>query len=601
MVNRIAALLIIMAAGIIGAAAAQSAPPAQSSGKICVDVSEWVPERRAAIVSSFKSPHIADGCFAAMVSSLINIDKKILDDSLVSIFSARSPKNRFTVGLLFSLYRIKPLSGDAALWGRVIDIWAASSREHPSSVAASYSEGGGIPTADTLYGALDAAGRLDAHELLRYGRIKSLSGDYRAAAAIFCRAAADKRVEHAAVTQMEQLLSDADSAAMVAALRAFRRCALSHQSSDTAFYRNRLADFCGRHGLFDEEISILKALDIPTAPAGRKLADAAKSHFARRRYRLSAAAAVAAHGRLDSADAARPAAALTAYQAYTQLKIRDSALVWLRLSGAAGKDAKIQAAALNQETGHLGESARIIDSLPTSLPKDTLAVRQYVFLGEMGKALNHIAAATTPSWVMSPRERLLWRARCLIFSARPYDAAPALDSLKFMANWHGAAEVLRYKYWIQRLDGADVPQGLAEAWGQLEHRVYTGDLDAAMRGLKESGLARGGGPGEALAVRLAGALMSSSRHQEALAALELVQGGKPASTGGAGGINLKTDIKLGGSGGNKANGPEYLYVYAEALNELGRRDEARAAAQKILAEYPADVFAQKARILLAKI
>jgi tetratricopeptide (TPR) repeat protein len=460
------------------------------------------------------------------------------------------------------------------------------------SLLADNGEGGKIPAADTLYGVLDAAGRLDAAGLLGYGRVKCLVGDYRAAAAIYCRAAADKRLEPVAVTQMEQLFADADSAQRSAALRGFRNCALSRPGADTVFYRNRLADFYGQRGHFGEEISILTALSIPSAPAGPKLAEVAWAHFAARRYRFAAAAAAAAYDRLEvDAQTARVAAALTAYRAYLQLNARDSALIWLRLSGAADKDAAVQAVALNQEAGHREEAARLLETLPVSLHKDTLAVRGYVFAGEIDKALNSMAASNAASWIINPRERMLWRARCLIFRGQPYDAAPTLDSIKFAASWQGTSEALRYRYWLQKLDEDGVPRGAQEAWGKLEYRIYTGDLSAAAKGLKDffdtaggiggvGGSLKGmfdikagtGAVGEALAVRLCGALSSRSRHAEALEALEMAADGRT---------------------------PEYLYAKAETLKELGRRDDAKNAAQRILKEYPADVFAQKARILLA--
>jgi tetratricopeptide (TPR) repeat protein len=459
------------------------------------------------------------------------------------------------------------------------------------SLLADNSEGGKIPAADTLYGALDSVGRLDAGELLRYGRVKCLVGDYRAAAAIYCRAAADKRLEYIAVTQMEQLFADADSAQRSAALRGFRNCALSRPGADTAFYRNRLADFYGQHGHFGEEISILKAFGSPSAPVGPKLAAVAKAHFTASRYRFAAVAAVAAYDKLEEGDQARAAAALTAYQAYSQLKARDSALVWLQFSGATDRGAREQAVALNQEAGHHEEAASLLEALPASLSKDTLAVRGRIFAGEIGKALNHIATSTATAWVMNPRERMLWRARCLIFQGQPYDAAPTLDSIKFMASWHGTPEALRYKYWLQKLDEDGAPRGAAQAWGKLECCIYTGDLSAAAKGLKDfletaDGIGGAGGSlkglfgikagvgavGEALAVRLSGALSSRSRHAEALEALEMAADGRS---------------------------PEYFYAKAAALKEIGRRDDARNVAQRILKEYPADVFAQKARILLA--
>jgi len=43
-----------------------------------------------------------------------------------------------------------------------------------------------------------------------------------------------------------------------------------------------------------------------------------------------------------------------------------------------------------------------------------------------------------------------------------------------------------------------------------------------------------------------------------------------------------------------------MFMKAETMKGLGRNDEARDIAQKILTEYPGDVFAQRARMLLVK-
>jgi len=449
-----------------------------------------------------------------------------------------------------------------------------------------HSEGVGLPVADTLYRALDSAGRLDPHELLRYGRVKSLIGQYRAAARIYCRAATeDRRIEHAAMTQMAQLLADADSVEKAAAVRIFERCAMGSRDADTALYRNWLADFCGQQGLFEQQISILSRFSTAESPSGRKLADAARDHFSRRRYRLAVTAASAAYWRLDE-DQRRSDAAFLTYQSYMQLRVRDSALVWLRLSGVDDKHARIQAIALNQETGHLEAAAALIDSLQASLPKDTLTVRQLLFAGEPVKALNAIMASKSASWATAPRERMLWRGRCMIFSGQVHEAMPVIDSLKFVPSWHAASEILRYRYWVQKLDDS---QSALDVWGKLEYAVYIGDMAAAVRLLKGHGMK--GEPGEMLAVRLARALAKSQRPAEALEILELADDG--GVDYGIKGINRKT--------ATRAPSPEYLYFRAEMLSEAGRMDEARAVANKILVEHPLDIFAQKARILLSKI
>jgi len=608
---------IILGVGLLAAVSAQQtpqrplirqSPPAASQQPAyrthdsqlppqCPAIPQWkqLPdaERRGLIHRVFGAEYICDDCFAAMVSGLHAADRKLLKDSLTTVFSSRAAKGRFSQELFITLFGNEHIARNKQLWGRIIDIWADAGVQPVYAVLAVHSEGGKIPTADTLYRALDAAGRLDPNELLRFGRVKCLLGDYSAAAAIYCRViAGDKRVEHAALTQMAQLFTDADSAAKSAALDRFEACVFALPSSDTAFYRNWLADFYGRSGLYEKEVAILTKFDTPATPAGRKLADIAKAHFARRRYRQAATAAVAAAGRLDKAE--QPAAAFIAYQAYMQLKSKDSALVWLTRSEITTKDARIQAVALHQEAGHTQEAAALLDSVPLSLSKDTLIVRQHLFTGEAGKALSH-ASSSQVSWIMNPRERALWVSRSLIFGGRAYDAAAVLDTLRFVQWWHGTAEVLRYKYWFQKLED---DQAALDFWGKLEYSIYTGDLTSAARNLKKHGLR--GEPGEMMAVRLARALANAGRGGEALEILDLA--GNAAAAGGVPdfgirGIPGRDDEKKAGTRGSA----EYLYIKAELLNEAGRAEEARAIANRILKEYPADVFAQKARILLLRI
>jgi tetratricopeptide (TPR) repeat protein len=196
---------------------------------------------------------------------------------------------------------------------------------------------------------------------------------------------------------------------------------------------------------------------------------------------------------------------------------------------------------------------------------------------------------------MNPRERMLWQARALIFNGRPHDAAPVLDSMRFMPAWHATAEILRYKYWMQKLEDG---QNALSVWGRLEYLIYIGDLAAAAELLKKQALASkhgaAGESGEMMAVRLCRPLAQAGRYQEALEVLELA-GGPALPDYGIKGIDR------GGEQPEFAHSPEYLYFKAEMLHETGRKEDARTIAQKILKEFPGDVFAQKARILLAKI
>jgi tetratricopeptide (TPR) repeat protein len=406
---------------------------------------------------------------------------------------------------------------------------------------------------------------------MRFGRERCLHKDYLAAAEVYCWAASvGRNIVHAVMTNMGRYFADADSAGRDAALEMFMNCALSDAPADTAAIRDWIAAYYGRHGHFEREITTLARLNLPTAPSGRRLADVAKTHFANRRYRHAATAATAAYEHIEEEESnRRNGTAFVAHQAYLQLGIRDSALAWLQISGITGRDAQFQAAALNQETGHLEAAAELINSMTPSITKDTLLVRQRIFEGIPGMALSEMSESRSVTWARHPQERLLWRARCMIFGGRAHEASSTIDSIRFSAAWHGASETLRYRYWIQKLDGN---ANMLNAWGKLEHLIYIGDLTGASRTFIGYGIT--GEAGEMMAVRVSRELTRAARHSEALLTLESIQGGK---------------------------GPEYLYFLAEALHGAGRTEEAREIVNKILMEFPSDIFAQKARILLMQI
>ncbi|MDR0305994.1 MAG: hypothetical protein LBI42_04045 [Chitinispirillales bacterium] len=537
----------------------------------CADTSHWLRSgsHRKEILKQFNAPNITEECFCSMVSQLNSFDPKLLEDSTAAVFASRSVKGRFSPALFLCLSRNDSLVNNKKIWSAAAQAWADASVIPVYGVLASYSEGGRMPAADSLYRALDAVGMLDVHDNLRWARIKSLLGDYRGAASLYCKViAADRRMLYPAMGQMGQLFIDTDSRELLTALEEFRTCALGLESGDTAYFRNWLADFYSRAAIYDKEIEILASLDIPSSPVNNKLADIARTHFSKRRYRHAANSAALAFERLEKGQP-RSNAAFIAHQSYMRLGIRDSALVWLKRAELTDNAAKIQAAALNQETGHLQAALTLIDSLSPSLSKDTLIIRQYLFSKEVDKALNYASSALT-SWRQHPREKGLWRARCFIFSGQPLAAVSAMDSVSFSAAWHGSAQLLRYKYQLQML--ADDKAAL-KTWAEIEYLIFIEDLTAAVQKLKVYTPA--GAAGEMIVLRVGQQLVNSGRTTEAFETLDLVKNSELTS--------------------------EFLYFKAEVLYSANRKEEARAAAGKLLTDFPADVFAQKARILLSRI
>ncbi|MFP4013917.1 MAG: tetratricopeptide repeat protein [Chitinispirillaceae bacterium] len=531
----------------------------------CLDDSRWNglgSDEKEKYLDRFEAESADDHCLCSFIRRFAEVYPENAN-KLTRMISPRVNSKGFSPDLLLCLLRADSLPENRRMWRSIVKLWI---QEHQPvhGILMDYGEGGRMPYADSLYRALHLAGALDVHAYVRWGRVLSMLEKFEEAASVYCLICErEPRMVHLAFSQMRQFFSEAKPRKISPALDTFKNCISQSSFPDTALYRNWLAGMFGNAGLYEKEVETLLELDTPEESVAGDLLDIARDHFTARRYRFALKPAILAYRRLDkSSDAA-----VIAYQSYLELGVKDSALYWLRHADLSSSGRIADAATLCQETGHLYNARELIDSMTSSLTRDTLVIRQYLFAGEKEKAA---AFAKDSLRHRGSRQRSLWRGRTLLFSSRIPDAAAVFDSLEFSPSWFAASEVLNYRFRIQKLQ-ADYDA--LKVWSAMEYHIFTGNLQKGadlLRSQKLSGEAK-----EMISVLLGKAYLKKSKPAEAISALDLVNVEK--------------------------HSPEFLYTRAEALYIVGRLEEARTAAEEILVDSPTDVHAQKARVLLAQI
>ncbi|MFP4241478.1 MAG: hypothetical protein ACLFQB_02260 [Chitinispirillaceae bacterium] len=541
---------------------------AAAFGAQCLEDEQWKEmskKEKNRHLKQFDYESVDDGCFYTYIKRLVEVDSEKLG-TLDQILVRRTRHEGFSPELFLRFFQIETLVNNTQLWRMVVNTWIQNNQP-VYSVLMDYSKGSKMPVADSLYEALHEAGAMDIHAYVRWGKVLSILEKYKEAASVYCLICVrEPRMVHLALSQMGQFFSDAEPRKIAPALDSFSRCMSQSSFPDKALYRNYLADLCGKMGLYEKQVEILVELDVPGAPVTEKLLEIAMNHLSDKRYRLAQNAALLAYNRLNKGEL-RSNAAVIAYQSYLELGVKDSALYWLGRADLSTQERMADAAALCQVTGHLHNARILIDSMSSSLTRDTLLIRQYLFAGEKKKATSFSADSMRHR---NSKERNLWKGRAFLFSSQPLKAAAVFDSMAFSSTWHAASEVLNYRFGVKKLQG---DAHALKTWAQIEYYIYIGKLQKGADLLFSEGLSNE--VTEWLAVRLGRTLLRARR------ALETIQ------------ILDKVNIEK--------HSPEFLYIKAEALYIEGRLKQASSLVEQLLVDFPTDVFAQKARILLTRI
>jgi hypothetical protein len=425
--------------------------------------------------------------------------------------------------------------------------------------------------ADSLFAALDAAHAMNADYLLRWVQIARMLGDEAKMTGLCCRVAAvDPRLADIAFFQLSIAVENSPPDSVAAVMAKFRECIFSLRDIDTLRMQLLLADFFGRHDMEREEIDALAAVQGSSGSLAPRLLDLARSQLGRGRCEKAIVPARFAWERTVRPSEKAAAAALL-YRAFAGLHKSDSALRWLKRTDSSSVERRIDEAVLYQEQGMAAEARAMIEKIPPSFERDTVAIRECIFEGKAGAAAETLHAAKG-RWTSKPEETFLWRTRLMLFFGEFDSLAVLFDHLPVHLSSVNAKELLACRYRLQLFQRSG---SALEAWSAIATALYTGNCRRAVEILSKTGEL----PADmAISLRLL-VIQDMLNRDDLQGALALFQ--KP--TGGA------------------VRSAEYLYRFADVELKNGRIGPAHERLLAIIRDYPNDIFAERARVLLSSL
>jgi tetratricopeptide (TPR) repeat protein len=496
----------------------------------------------------------ADTCLCRLLEGVSS------SDSVMTFLKRWSEKKHLSNAALVNCYKSK-LRSHARHWQEIIRIWEKSNGT-PYEVFVALVNSGRQEEADRIFTVFESEGKLDSHDLLRWAKVKSVIGDFKRIPGLVCRFIdAEPRLTSVALNQFNGFLDEMSPSAADSAIKGFLSCGLAKPGSDSATIISWTADACSRLGFYDLEIEILSLSRLPSIQ--EKLLDAAKNRFSRRKYREAIKAAKKFYEIKPNKEAAT-----IIYRSFRETGADDSAITWIERTGYRTDNSITEAVILYQNAGQFNKASALIDSLPRSLGRDTLILRQYLFTGEREKAADAVKSSTFLN--KSEKLTVLWKIRTLLFSRRMDEFLEYLKKVKIVPSWDNAGELLSYKYRMQRLAKSTVA---LDTWAEIEYNIYIGKPQQATGVLAEAKVSddlKGH-----LILHLAGALIDRGENRAALSLLSTWKESKPT--------------------------PEFLYCKGEALFRTGETDSAMGIMKRIVMEFPGDIFSGKARIFLSEI
>ncbi len=458
---------------------------------------------------------------------------------------------------------------DPSAWRTVCERWEGRHGKVRERVAA-YSGMTNLRGGDTLYHAFDRAGMLSPSEYLHWVTIKETLREYGGVGRVLCRlGASEPRLGSLARSRMNRMVRDLDSAEAREMLGTYRACRLRTAQVDTAALRDGLADIYARAGLYADELDVLISLEARHRPVLRPLVRSARRHFALKRFEYAARAAQLAWERTRNTDI-RSLCATIAYESLDRLGLRDSAKQWLERTDLAAVGGTRRAVVFYQGDGALTKADSLIGTMPPGLVRDSLRVRQLLFRDEPDSAAAYVRGMVKRTWWRTmPLYARVWQLRAALFSGDLAAYGDMDDSLRVDPAWEHAAEVLRYRYWHERIR-SDAAAG--QIWGAFERMLYVGDPEAADSLVpwgRLSDRCKG-----LFTVRIVKAFLADGEPDRA--------------------------AKAAGTVDPVRASPEHTYYCAEVLQAQGKNQQTRKLLEKLILHHPEDIYSSKARVLLLK-
>jgi len=521
--------------------------------------------KAARLIDGIRPSSIGGDCLAQIVDALDRGHGTRSAAAVLRLIGKWSDKNQFSFDLL---YRCTGAKGDRiypGLPGRIVSLW--EEKNGPVRAAIAGQEAcGGFAREDSLFTVLDRAAVLSADELLQWAHVQEVVDGYDRPPVLYGRAlAGDPAKLDVVCWKLFLWLENAPADSITHSLSIFQKSALHERKVDTIGLQNRLADFYGRHDLYDAETEVLTCIPETRSRLAGRLCDLAGHALSRGFYAAAVAPAGVAYALGDKA--VRSAAAEIVCRAYEGVHMPDSALVWLDRGGVATESSRIEAITLDQVTGRLAAAAALIGALQPTLARDTLRLRQRLFEGDIAGAADAVNKGV--AWAQTPNETTLWTARTLLFRGDIDRLSALLDSVLPEPSWRGAQEILRDRLLVAQLRNSNA--ALA-AWSRLEYNLFIDKPEVAAAQI----------PGAEAEYRIP-LLLRIVKEQLERGRIGMAEA-------------------LFEKQGDTVDSPEYLYLRAATLLRLHaveNRERALALLRRIIRDFPDDVFSERARVLLS--
>ncbi len=423
------------------------------AGRCVYSDSSWqklrVSQRKAALETAQLS--MLDGrCFALLLKRVAQGREGDASEAVLSLVGRYCSTNAsFSTSLFIEILGAVPADRAPGLAAGLLAKWSEANGR-VRDVLDGLEEGGAYREMDSVYVLCDLAGGLDIYDLLKWASVRGVLGDYAGAARVFCAVSLrEPRLWAMARSQFVQQLSEAEPGVRAPALHEFYACCREGSIADTARLLEWLSDTYAHFGLYAEETASIEAGVGDPVERARRLLDVARGRFGQRLFEHAIAPALAAYQSLPDGPARSECAALL-YQSYVAVQRSDSALVWFRKAGVSDMQSMTSAAVLYQQAGLLAQSDSLIASLPPSITRDTLEIRQCIFEGAIEKARSlTLERSVMRHWAKASADASLWRVRTAVYAGDLAAALNDIDSAHFAPSWHAArlnpVAALRYE------------------------------------------------------------------------------------------------------------------------------------------------------------
>ena len=514
-------------------------------------------------------------CFIALLNRFAQSSVKTETATLLSFLKKYcASTNSFDLSVLHAFTKTIDVANNSRLSEDVVKLWEMYNGPIRKKLE-QFEERGLYNEADSLYSNLFLLLSIDVYDLLKWAPVKGILGDYNGVAQIFCEISQfRKNFIFIAQNNFTRLLAESDSSDIQRnALDTYKKCSLSKPNSDTLALSKWLSSTCAQFNLYREEENAIAALDRNTQSRGDRLLETAQRRFSNRLFTEAIPPALKSWTFL-STEQQRQRCAVILYQSYTNTGETDSAVAWLKKVKLTDEPDKVNAIVLYQLAGLLEKSYRIINTLPESIYKDTLTIRQLLFEGKPGDACSFVNECTKKNhWRSNKSDMFLWKIRTGIFSVKPDMAVLYLDSINSInlsPSWNYAEEILIYRIAIQRMG---IYQSAFASWGQLKYFCYIEKPQDMIANFNKEQWP----PNilEFYAATLVEALIKNKLYNKAQYILDLI-----SEVNESGQIN---------------------YFRGLVYFNLGYTDKAKKQFENIILSKPGSVFAHKARIYLLKL